>query len=155
MPLLWEKSAKPSTTDAASVNVTSELPNKDGRTNGSASNQSNGIPSKDTTETSTLQENGEKTTENGKFSLKEDEERKPTFYSNAERAVENIKQNKATAEQWLAMLKKGSLTLNGNCFNYGWPLCRKVYGNCFLFLDFIKVKMFSKVSFFLAYIVRI
>lgn len=29
-----------------------------------------------------------------------------TFYSNAERAVENIKQNKATAEQWLAMIKK-------------------------------------------------
>lgn len=30
----------------------------------------------------------------------------PTFYSNAERAVENIKQNKATAEQWKAMLTK-------------------------------------------------
>ena len=30
----------------------------------------------------------------------------PTFYSNAERAVEGIKQNKATAEQWLAMIKK-------------------------------------------------
>ncbi len=29
-----------------------------------------------------------------------------TFYSNAERAVENIKQNKATAEQWQAMIKK-------------------------------------------------
>ena len=29
-----------------------------------------------------------------------------TFYSNAERAVENIKQNKATAEQWKAMLTK-------------------------------------------------
>ena len=28
------------------------------------------------------------------------------FYSNAERAVENIKQNKATPEQWLAMIKK-------------------------------------------------
>ena len=39
------------------------------------------------------------------FSLKEDE-RRPTFYSNAARAVENIKQNKATAEQWLAMIKK-------------------------------------------------
>lgn len=31
---------------------------------------------------------------------------RPTFYSNAARAVENIKQNKATAEQWLAMIKK-------------------------------------------------
>ena len=30
----------------------------------------------------------------------------PTFYSNAERAVEGIKQNKATAEQWKAMLTK-------------------------------------------------
>ena len=28
------------------------------------------------------------------------------FFSNAERAVENIKQNKATPEQWLAMIKK-------------------------------------------------
>ena len=30
----------------------------------------------------------------------------PTFYSNAERAVEGVKQNKATAEQWKAMLTK-------------------------------------------------
>jgi len=30
----------------------------------------------------------------------------PTFYSNAARAVEGIKQNKATAEQWKAMLTK-------------------------------------------------
>jgi hypothetical protein len=30
----------------------------------------------------------------------------PTFYSNAERAVQNVKQNKATAEQWKAMLTK-------------------------------------------------
>ena len=29
------------------------------------------------------------------------------FFSNAERAVEDIKQNKATPEQWLAMIKKG------------------------------------------------
>ena len=35
-----------------------------------------------------------------------DEERRPTFYSNAERAVENVKQGKATAEQWKAMLTK-------------------------------------------------
>lgn len=34
------------------------------------------------------------------------EDKKPTFYSNAERAVEGIKQNKATAEQWKAMLTK-------------------------------------------------
>lgn len=34
------------------------------------------------------------------------EEIRPTFYSNAERAVEGIKQNKATAEQWNAMLTK-------------------------------------------------
>lgn len=30
----------------------------------------------------------------------------PTFYSNAAKAVENVKQNKATAEQWKAMLTK-------------------------------------------------
>ena len=35
-----------------------------------------------------------------------EEDKKPTFYSNAERAVEGIKQNKATAEQWKAMLTK-------------------------------------------------
>lgn len=35
-----------------------------------------------------------------------DDERRPTFYSNAERAVENVKQGKATAEQWKAMLTK-------------------------------------------------
>lgn len=40
-----------------------------------------------------------------KYSLKDDE-RRPTFYSNAERAVENVKQEKATAEQWKAMLTK-------------------------------------------------
>lgn len=35
--------------------------------------------------------------ESGEYSLKDDE-RRPTFYSNAERAVENVKQEKATAE---------------------------------------------------------
>ena len=30
----------------------------------------------------------------------------PVFYSNAEKAVEGISQNKATAEQWLAMIQK-------------------------------------------------
>ena len=30
----------------------------------------------------------------------------PTFYSNAEKSVEGIKQEKATAEQWLAMIQK-------------------------------------------------
>ena len=35
-----------------------------------------------------------------------DDERKPTFYSNAERAVEGVKQEKATGEQWKAMLTK-------------------------------------------------
>ena len=43
------------------------------------------------------------------FSLKRegrDEDKVPTFYSNAERAVEGVKQNKATAEQWKAMLTK-------------------------------------------------
>ena len=33
-------------------------------------------------------------------------EMKPVFYSNAEKAVEGIKQEKATAEQWLAMIQK-------------------------------------------------
>lgn len=55
MPLLWEKSAVPSATDAVSANVTSELPNIDGRTNGSASNQSNGSDRKDTPEFSVVQ----------------------------------------------------------------------------------------------------
>lgn len=55
MPLLCEKSAVPSVTDAVSANVTSELPNIDGRTNGSASNQSNGSSRKDTPEFSTVQ----------------------------------------------------------------------------------------------------
>lgn len=32
--------------------------------------------------------------------------RQPAFYSNAERAVEGIKQEKATPEQWLAMIQK-------------------------------------------------
>lgn len=43
------------------------------------------------------------------FSLKRDgrdEDKVPTFYSNAAKAVENVKQNKATAEQWKAMLTK-------------------------------------------------
>lgn len=33
-------------------------------------------------------------------------EEEPVFYSNAMRAVENIKQERATPEQWLAMLQK-------------------------------------------------
>ena len=37
--------------------------------------------------------------------FREDEER-PVFYSNAARAVEGVKQEKATGEQWLAMIKK-------------------------------------------------
>ncbi len=40
-----------------------------------------------------------------KFSLSRDDDR-PTFYSNAAHAVEAVKQNKATAEQWKAMLTK-------------------------------------------------
>ena len=40
-----------------------------------------------------------------RFSLGDDR-RRPTFYSNAERAVENVKQEKASAEQWKAMLTK-------------------------------------------------
>lgn len=40
--------------------------------------------------------------ENTQFSLKDD--LKPVFYSNAERAVEGLKQEKATPEQWKAML---------------------------------------------------
>lgn len=42
----------------------------------------------------------------GQFSLKRDDRNAPTFYSNAAKAVENVKQNKATAEQWKAMLTK-------------------------------------------------
>ena len=45
-----------------------------------------------------------------RFNLKEEDIRfrdGAPFFSNAERAVENIKQNKATPEQWLAMIKKG------------------------------------------------
>ena len=48
-------------------------------------------------------EKSSETTENGENMLFSTS---PTFYSNAERAVENIKQNKATAEQWKAMLTK-------------------------------------------------
>lgn len=44
--------------------------------------------------------------DNGQFSLKRDDRYTPTFYSNAAKAVENVKQNKATAEQWKAMLTK-------------------------------------------------
>lgn len=44
--------------------------------------------------------------EHTSFSLKRDDRNAPTFYSNAARAVENVKQNKATAEQWKAMLTK-------------------------------------------------
>lgn len=40
--------------------------------------------------------------ENGEY----EPEMKPTFYSNAERAVEGIKQEKATPEQWLKMVEK-------------------------------------------------
>ena len=55
-PLLWEKGEiETSTTGAAPANVTSSLPNKDGRTSGIASNQSNGFASKDTPEFSTVQ----------------------------------------------------------------------------------------------------
>ena len=61
MPLLWEKSAEPSATDAVSANVTSELPNIDGRTNGSASNQSNGIVDKGTPNSPTGQTTDKKT----------------------------------------------------------------------------------------------
>ena len=41
-----------------------------------------------------------------RWSMKEDEKR-DVFYSPAERAVEGIKQEKAKAEQWLAMIQKG------------------------------------------------
>ena len=37
---------------------------------------------------------------------KTDDARKGVFYSNAERGVENISQNKATGEQWKNMLQK-------------------------------------------------
>ncbi len=56
---------------------------------------------------SATENNGDFSRENGdiRFRLRDDEHR-PTFYSNAERAVENVKQVKATAEQWKAMLTK-------------------------------------------------
>ena len=41
-----------------------------------------------------------------RFSLPERKDKKPVFYSNAERAVEGIRQEKAKAEQWLAMIQK-------------------------------------------------
>lgn len=62
MPLLWEKSAEPSATDAVSANVTSELPNENGRANGSASNQSNGIGGKVSENSSDSQMDGGETT---------------------------------------------------------------------------------------------
>ncbi|MBR5147705.1 MAG: hypothetical protein IKV15_00715 [Bacteroidaceae bacterium] len=48
------------------------------------------------------------TENNGEFSESDDIRFRDgaPFYSNAERAVENIKQDKATPEQWLAMIKK-------------------------------------------------
>ena len=64
---------------------------------------------------SATENNGEFSRENPdiRYSLKrerrdEDGARRnvPTFYSNAERAVEGVKQGKATAEQWKAMLTK-------------------------------------------------
>ena len=71
MPLLWEKSAVPSATDAVSANVTSELPNIDGRTNGSASNQSNGSDRKDTPEFSVVQGVGGESGAGEQYSLKD------------------------------------------------------------------------------------
>jgi len=62
MPLLWEKSAEPSATDAVSANVTSELPNENGRANGSASNQSNGIGGKGSENSADGQMDGGETT---------------------------------------------------------------------------------------------
>lgn len=62
MPLLWEKSAEPSATDAVSANVTSELPNENGRATGSASNQSNGIDSKGSENSADGQMDGGETT---------------------------------------------------------------------------------------------
>lgn len=42
-----------------------------------------------------------------RFSLpNEREDKKPVFYSNAQRAVDGIRQEKAKAEQWLAMIQK-------------------------------------------------
>jgi len=56
---------------------------------------------------SATENNGEFSRGNGDFRFRlRDDERRPTFYSNAERAVENVKQGKATAEQWKAMLTK-------------------------------------------------
>lgn len=55
-------------------------------------------------------ENDLKITDKIRFHKAEDgeyePEMKPTFYSNAERAVEGIKQDKATPEQWLKMVEK-------------------------------------------------
>ena len=41
-----------------------------------------------------------------RFSLPEEDDWKPVFYSNAEKAVRDIKQEKATPEQWLKMIEK-------------------------------------------------
>lgn len=41
-----------------------------------------------------------------KFSVKKPRKQVGTFYSNAEKAVLDVKQDKATPEQWKAMLKK-------------------------------------------------
>lgn len=57
----------------------------------------------------TYDDNGNVIPLSERFNLKEEDIRfrdGSPFFSNAERVVENIKQNKATPEQWLAMIKK-------------------------------------------------
>ena len=54
-------------------------------------------------------------------------EEEPVFYSNAIRAVENIKQERATPEQWLKMIEKQGGMKAGNGYNEN-VLIHRVYG---------------------------
>ena len=69
-----------------------------GKRNDTATPQSTVSEGKDSKNSYSLQEKEEK-------SAKKDA--RPAFYSNAQRAVEGIKQEKATPEQWLKMIEKG------------------------------------------------
>ncbi|MBO4786239.1 MAG: hypothetical protein J5510_04150, partial [Prevotella sp.] len=103
-PLLWGKGEYlSSSTGATPANVTSEGSSEGGSTDGFTSNQSKVSVGKDNTESSNLQENGEKNN-NVSYSIAKDDDK--VFYSNAEKAVEGIRQEKATAEQWKSMIQK-------------------------------------------------
>ena len=93
-----KNSASDNTTDTGETEI-------NGKQNDTATLQNTVFNDTDITNSSNSQENAEKPAGSGEYSLKDDE-RRPTFYSNAERAVENVKQEKATAEQWKAMLTK-------------------------------------------------